>query len=149
MEKIEELERNAIRMLLAGDDPILKLLRRQYENARVDQRNFTGKGFFTHLIIPSNTPRLNISRLIIDDVYGLINDNNHVGFIMFINDGALSCLEGYTYENEWPDQVINYELTYEEEKKQRNLKKLRTYWEETYGKAIIDDITRNANSCEK
>lgn len=63
---MNELEREVLRMLLAGDIAALGLLRAQLAVAEVERRMFSGAGFFTFLRLPPSTPRLDGgSRLVI------------------------------------------------------------------------------------
>ena len=49
---LSNLERDAIGMLLAGDDPRLGQLRRQLDVCWVRSREMTGVGFWTYLALP-------------------------------------------------------------------------------------------------
>jgi hypothetical protein len=43
---------------------------------------------------------------VISDVGAEIEGVRHgVGFVLFIQDGRLDCLEGFTYDDPWPDEV--------------------------------------------
>lgn len=100
---MNEVERNVLQMLLAGDDARLKVLRHQLKVAEVLERDFSGAGFFTTLRVHASAPRLEgHPRLIIGDVQaeltGLIQP---VGFLLFVNDGALDFLECFA-GGEWP-----------------------------------------------
>ncbi len=46
---LRPLERAVVDMLLAGDHPLLRSLRHQYEDATVRGRTFTGVGFWLDL----------------------------------------------------------------------------------------------------
>ncbi len=35
------------------------------------------------------------------------------GFVLFIRDGALACLEGFTYDEPWPETIKSFTLNYE------------------------------------
>lgn len=42
------LEIGVLRLLLAGDDPVLGILREQFNHAELLSHEFTGVGFYTH-----------------------------------------------------------------------------------------------------
>jgi hypothetical protein len=54
--EILPLEHDLMNALLAGDDPVLEVLRRQYAAASVTKRDYTGSGFFTYFSIPPGVP---------------------------------------------------------------------------------------------
>ena len=113
---LSELERTVVEMLLAGDQPILAVLRAQFDRANVAQREFSGVGFFTHFEIPPDVPRLRGRRSFeLGDVHADIPGLSvGVDFILFIREGAIDFLEGFTYgDDRWPDKIEQYTLCYE------------------------------------
>lgn len=106
-------------MLLAGDDPNLKILRSQLTKTVVYKREFTGAGFFTNFRVPPEVDRLSKrERVTIGDISACIQGvAQGGGFILSVDDGVLNCLEGFTFGEElWPDNVERFELTYLAEK---------------------------------
>jgi hypothetical protein len=101
---VNELERNVLAMLLAGDHPSLTVLREQFAVVEVEAREFSGVGFFTELRVPPSAPRLEgRPRLIIGDVHAEVSGLEHpVGFLLFVSDGALDMLECFIYDDQWP-----------------------------------------------
>jgi hypothetical protein len=114
MDMFSRLERAVIEKFLEGDLPMLSLLRRQYIEATSVDREFTGVGFFTRIQIPPHVQRAcSNPRIILDDVVGHISGlQNPVGFVLFILNGGLGTLEGYTHEEAWPDEVDGFTLRY-------------------------------------
>ena len=101
-------ERTILDFLLAGDDPTLAALRDQFKAAVIISREFTGVGFFSRIAVPDYVERLSGRKnLEIGDVIGHLAGLKHeVGFVLFVRDGALKTLEGFTYgEERWPDEV--------------------------------------------
>ena len=47
-----------------------------------------------------------------------------LGFLLYVADGALSALEGYTYDEPWPNELQGLVLAYSEAQN-RNLHDLR------------------------
>ncbi|MHC4608604.1 MAG: hypothetical protein ACYTAF_16975 [Planctomycetota bacterium] len=101
--------------LLAGDDPALEVLRAQFQEIGPPRRRNTGVGFYLDFTVPAQAPRLSRKRqLTLEDVHGAIEGVEHgVGFILFIRDGAISFLEGFTYDEPWPETIGEYGLMYE------------------------------------
>ena len=88
-------------MILAGDHPDLQVLRKQFANASVQSREFTGSGFFAHFSIPENSRRIDRSLTISDTNGHIRGGTDPVGFILFVNDGLIDTLECHT----WVDDV--------------------------------------------
>ena len=105
---MNEIEKRALEMLLAGENEALDVLRKQLKAAKVASRELTGVGFFTNLAVPPELPRLrNRQRLTMSDVYAEITGLPHdAGFVLFINDGAIECLECFIVDHRWPDEGV-------------------------------------------
>ncbi len=101
---MNELEHRALEMLLGGEDQLLDLLRGQVRVASVESRDFTGVGSFTYLSVPESARRAaNCARLVLGDVYAEIEGLKHpAGFLLFVNDGAVDCLECFIVDDQWP-----------------------------------------------
>ena len=115
--------------LLTGNEEALNILHEQYKSA-IKKKEFSGSGFFTNFEIPKNALVLPKKRSFqFGDVVGEINDvENGVGFVLFVKEGKIDMLEGYTYEEKWPDKIINYKLSYISGDK-RDLDKIRKKWQ--------------------
>ena len=103
---LNEMEKRALEMLLAGPDDRLAILRSQLNGATVDRREMSGAGFFTHLSIPSDVPRLvpGPKGMVIGDVYAEVTGLQHpAGFLLFVDDGALNFLECFIADDRWPE----------------------------------------------
>lgn len=125
--KFEVFEKEVIEKLLAGDYDALKILHKQYEKAKIKSREFSGAGFFTSFIIPDHVPKLNNSKSFhFGDVIGEIDGvKNGVGFLLFVKEGVIDFLEGYTYGDEkWPKHIVNYKISYISGQK-RNIEKIK------------------------
>lgn len=115
-------------MLLAGDDEALAVLRQQIEQAQVFSRKLTGVGFYTTFSISSEVARLagrptfkfgDVDATAENIKYGL-------GFLLYVTDGAVAILEGYTYDDPWPNNVDGLVLTYSGGQNQnRNMDKIK------------------------
>jgi hypothetical protein len=113
MNDLTELERAVLTELLAGDHPLLEQLRNQLAHCRVSRRKYTGVGFWTDLDVGGNAPAVNDMKLRFGDVIADIDGMAHgAGFVLFIEHGLLSNLEGYGYDDPWPSTITGYTLKY-------------------------------------
>jgi hypothetical protein len=115
MQELTPLERSVLDAALAGPGRTLESLRHQLENCRVRGREFTGVGFYTDLT-PDDSKRVHEIReadLRITDVWADIESLEHgAGFLLFVKDGLLQMLEGFTYDEPWPDEVKTFSVQY-------------------------------------
>jgi hypothetical protein len=111
---IEQLEWQVLQLLLAGDDPVFVALRKQLELAKRRPREYSGVGFFSDFDVPRAAPRLpGNPSITFGDVIAEIDGLQHgAGFVLFVKNGALSMLEGYTYDEPWPQEIGKFELSY-------------------------------------
>jgi hypothetical protein len=100
---MNELELQLMSALLEGDHPVLAVLRQQLAVVEVVDREYTGVGFFTNLRVPASAPRFpQTSRLVLGDVHAEVEGLQHgVGFLLFVDNGALQMLEGFSYVDSW------------------------------------------------
>jgi len=120
----EELEKNVITMLLAGNEKHFEVLREQYNNSRIIERDMTGRGFFTEFFIPDNIERINLNGRI-DDVMGVFPDQReaeYVFFILYINEGKITTLEAFTTLEELCYDFSNLIIKYCDTERSYNLK---------------------------
>jgi hypothetical protein len=115
MNMLNELEAAVLDKLLTGDLPALACLRAQRQRMRVTKREHTGVGFFTEFEHPDDVVRLAISKSIrFGDVLAELDGLEHgAGFLLFIDKGVITMLEGYTNANDtWPVKRGRFELRY-------------------------------------
>ena len=110
-----ELEKEVMIKLLDGTDDILKVFREQYYRALVKKREFSGMGFFTLFEIPEDAPLSEPAMSIqLGDVVGQLDGvKNGIGFVLFLKNGFIQMLEGYTYGDEkWPKNFTEFKVSY-------------------------------------
>ena len=114
MMKLTPLEQQVTQMLLDGDDETLSVLRQQAERADVSSREMTGVGFYTKFLVPSSSARpAGQPSFKLGDVNGSAANLKHgCGFLLYVDDGTLTMLEGYTYDEPWPDEIQELKLEY-------------------------------------
>ncbi len=103
-----QIEARILGLLLAGDDPALAVLRRQFACARVARRERTDVGFFAHFYVPAASPRLAGScEFLMDDVAAdLVGTTLAARFVLAVRDGALDFLEGAVFGERWPAPAV-------------------------------------------
>ncbi len=110
MEALSPMESHIIRSMLVKQYGPRSLFLDQLAVARVESRRMTGVGVFVNLSISEKAAR-------VDAVDGEISEDYRtllgapcdlVGFTLFIREGYLSFLEGYTFGDvKWPDELID------------------------------------------
>lgn len=107
-----ELEKAVIGSMLA--DKELKPIRGcvNFDAVAVSEREFTGLGFLTEF---ERSPELKLFEdgftLRWGKVGGRLNASRlETGYLVYIDDGYVTTVEGYTYGDTWPAQVDKIEL---------------------------------------
>ena len=120
-----DLEYRVMEMLLAGDRDILSILRKQLSGISVLSRELSGNGFYTTYSIASELSRIKgYPTFRLGDVNGTANNVEYgLGFLLYIESGSISMLEGYTYGEPWPKKLENLKLVYSDGN-QRDLGKI-------------------------
>lgn len=114
MGSLNELECAVIEKLLDADTETCTILKKQCQALKVTNRKMTGVGFFTYLATSGDAPVLpDAMGFEISDVGAKLNGALEVGFVLFIREGRLHDLEGFTYDDPWPDVVTSFELFYD------------------------------------
>lgn len=124
MEGLNKFESAVLEKLLAGDHPLLVELRSQAEKVRLASREYTGAGFYCTFEAPPDVPLLTQHMdFHLGDVDAKIGGLEHgAGFVVFVRGGRLDTLEGYSYDEPWPEVISDFELSYQSEP--RNLQLL-------------------------
>ena len=117
MEGLNCFEQAVLDKLLDGDHPVLVVLRAQSGRARLSSREYTGAGFFCCFNLPPDVPVLSPERdFHFGDVNAVVDGLKYgAGFVLFVRGGRLDTLEGYSYEEPWPEEIRNFKLTYQSE----------------------------------
>jgi hypothetical protein len=106
------LEKAVLDMMLEKPGEQIEIIRQQLAHAQVERREFTGAGFFTHFIVPSDAAvRRDLPDMEIGNVGTEFPGVQHgAGFVLFIRDGVITMLEGYTYDEPWPEKTDEFSL---------------------------------------
>ncbi len=110
--KVTELEKTVIGSILADRELNPIRLSVNFNAVTVRDREFTGAGFLTEF---EPTEELKL----FDDVVSLrwgkvgarLNSSKvETGYLVYVDNGYVTAVEGYTYGDEWPNQVEQIEL---------------------------------------
>ncbi len=100
MRTLWPIERNVLEIAAAEFADQGAALRRQAETARVVSFENSGAGFFSRIIVANISP-LSFEKFPLDVGFGNVLGLEHgMGFLVFLNDGRLSMIEGYCNGNE-------------------------------------------------
>jgi hypothetical protein len=125
MTNLTLLEQQVVERFLSGDDQVLAVLRQQASQVTASSRKNSGVGFVTEFLVPPKVPRADHLTFKLGDVTGTAENVKHgLGFLLYITNGALAALEGYTYDELWPNEIKRLTLRYSEGQT-RNMDKLR------------------------
>jgi hypothetical protein len=114
--KINILEQSVIKKLLMDDGintVFLKNLEDQIPFLEVNKREFTGVGFFTYFNLKKGVISSNVERKVFGDV-GAEIEHMELGlsFLLYIENGFISCLECHTFGEVFPSKINNFNLFY-------------------------------------
>ena len=116
MKNLTKLERRVLEMMLNSDNDILASLNRQLDSICVTSREVSSAGFFTHFYVPIDCKTSSVNSSVsfkfgdvCADIEGL---KFGAGFLLYVENGYLKMLEGYSYDEPWPSDVQKFELSY-------------------------------------
>ena len=109
---LTSLEKTVIDAILEKQGDPFDAVRAQLQYATVSARRFTGVGFFTDFVIPPDAP---VRRDLADTTFGDIGADlptlkHGVGFLLFVRRGTITMLEGFSYDEPWPDDVSGFKI---------------------------------------
>jgi len=113
---LNAFERAVLEKLLDGNHPVLAGLRAQLDACEVSSRELTGVGFFTHLEVDKSVERVATPRPRIQVLYvgaKISGLERGASFVLFVRGGYLYVLEGFSYDEPWPQEISEYSLHYE------------------------------------
>lgn len=107
-----KFESEVMLRIIKEEKEIANGLTLQYENSHIIKRKFTGCGFFTDYNIGDKYRLKNVGDLQLGAVHADLNDMKYgVGFVLFINNGLITTLECYTYDEPFPSKFEYYKLS--------------------------------------
>ena len=106
-------EQRVLAACLAGDHPVLEILRRQALGVAVVRRNHSGWGACVDFAVDDAAPRLEKGVYIIDDVDVQVPGVSHgVATLLYVYDGRLQFLEFATCDDSWPEDPLPERIGY-------------------------------------
>jgi hypothetical protein len=79
----------------------------------VRSRELTGVGFFTEFVLAPDAVPAPVSTLRFGDVQATVSGlKRGPGFVIFVDDGLLTMLEGYSYDKPWPERIDEFAVSY-------------------------------------
>ena len=108
-----ELVERVVERLLDGDNQCLDTLRTQYAAAEWSI-DVTESGLFVEFELPAGVDTISERQNFhFGDVEAVVDELTYgIGFVLYVEEGRLSRLEGDTYEESLPDQVSNLTIHY-------------------------------------
>jgi hypothetical protein len=102
---IEQFEQQVMAGLLAGNDPLLDALRKQYAAATVRDREVTNTGFITRFDVPDSAPPIARKLLHLDDLQvELAGAKSPADTSVHVFNGKLKSLECFLYDGAFPTE---------------------------------------------
>jgi hypothetical protein len=112
-ESFKQFEREVMEMIAKENPKFEAKIMAQYEKARVIKREFTGHGFFTDFDITDPADSLGCGyKVQLGDLTAEFPGVKFgAGFVLFIENGFISMLEGCVYGNDpWPERITEYKF---------------------------------------
>ena len=108
--EFSRLERAAIEAILSKPVDGMEVVREQFAAATALERDYAGVGFYTKISVPSSIPLIPNSQELRVALFhtGVARPKSDpkglIIFHLWTNGGYLSCLEGVTVRDTWPDE---------------------------------------------
>jgi len=114
MTAFTELELAALHSMFSEQPELASYLERQLSVATVAKRENTGVGFFTTVSVPPAADPVGRSEPLRGETHARIPGLEHgLGFVLFLNDGRIETLEGFTYGSESTASLDLTSVTFE------------------------------------
>lgn len=103
IDALPDVEREALHLLLSGDDLSSQTLRAQLSYVAKIERTETGAGVYVVFELGDDAPPLeNRANLQIADVFAVSKRCDEIGFLLFVKEGLIDCLEAYVHADSYP-----------------------------------------------
>ena len=114
MMELSSFEKLVLSAIIQGDADEATLAE-QIRSARVEQRDYTGVGLFTKLVVDPRTPRSEPPQRYVEEIPRTQLAHPALpagaGVILWISDGRADTLECFTYEGDWPDDESRFSVS--------------------------------------
>lgn len=103
IDSLPDVEREALYLLLSGDDISCQALRAQLHHVEKLERAETGAGIYVDFEFGHGVePLANRKTFQISGVYAVSEKCGEIGFLLFVKDGLIDFLEAYVYTDLYP-----------------------------------------------
>lgn len=109
--RLEQIEKDILQQFLNYQYPHLSD-KINFDSLNVKNRIFTGVGFLTYLN-KDNSLKITDENQSFEwgNIGAKLNDNKiDVGFLIYVKNGFIDAIEGYTYDVDWPNEITNIEF---------------------------------------
>ena len=101
-----DLEQQVMRRIIDWQTVVSPDIEREFSVSSFGTRELSGTGFFSHFVVLTDPPLIAPPSFEIS-VDSLLQSGEAAGFTLFVRNGRLECLEGYTYgDTPWPDRPV-------------------------------------------
>ena len=116
--KLNKLEIEVLNHYLDSKGIEKEYFGKNFETIEVIERRIIGSGYMVEI----KTDKSLEDRGVLNDrgggdLEGVINNKIAVGFVVYVDDGMLNAIEGYTFEEVWPENISDYTITRNENKR--------------------------------
>lgn len=92
--------------LIEGPHPAMAALREQYRNSHIREVQLTGAGFYVDFDVPLDAPLAQPANFAGGNARIVLKGARcEAGCVVFVRNGRLATLEGYTYDEPWPEDT--------------------------------------------
>ncbi len=108
--KLNELEKEIIKNFMKIKGVKLDCDDSYFEDIKVTDRRNSGVGFFVDLELTEKLKCENEGKSYSGGEIGaVINSAIDTGYLIYVEEGYIRTIEGYTFEEEWPDNITDIE----------------------------------------
>jgi len=106
IDTLPDVEREALDLLLSGDDISCQALRAQLRHVAKLERTETGAGVYVDFEFGHGVePLVDRNNFQISGVYAVSEKCGEIGFLLFVKGGLIDFLEAYVYTDSYPSYV--------------------------------------------
>jgi len=107
------LEAEAIRLILEGEDETLRILRSQRSQSKIKEVIRSPAGFYIDYLVPEECERTAKQSFDISDVKADAPSlSAGIGLVLFIRNGRIETLEGFTYDEVLESKIDDFSVGY-------------------------------------
>ncbi|MCX7514079.1 hypothetical protein [Frateuria sp. STR12] len=100
---LPSIERDALILLLSGTDATCRELHSQLAHVVKVERNETGAGVYAVFRLDGDVKSLKDGGTFqLSGVFAVSEKCGEIGFLLYVKDGLIDCLEAYVYEDTYP-----------------------------------------------